>query len=77
MRTLQNMLKLDLILGISNYKFDRPLPKEINKKAIELKKDQLGRKIMRKFFGLIAKPIVTWQMTVVKMKKQKAQKSES
>ena len=35
--------------------FDRMLPKEKNKKVIRLMKDELGRKIKRKFDGLTAK----------------------
>ena len=34
--------------------FDRMLPKEKNKKVIRLMKDELGRKIKRKFDGLTA-----------------------
>ena len=37
---------------ISNYELDIPLPKGKNKKVIGLKKDELGRKIMIKFFEL-------------------------
>ena len=35
--------------------FDRMLPKEKNKKVIRLMKDELGRKIKRRFDGLTAK----------------------
>ena len=37
-----------------NYELDRPLPKGKNKKVIELMNDELGRKIMTKYFGLRA-----------------------
>ena len=36
----------------SNYELDRSLPKEKRKKATRLMKDELGRKIMKKFVGL-------------------------
>ena len=39
----------------SNYELDRSLPKIKNKKVIELMEEELGGKIMRKFFGLRGK----------------------
>ena len=39
----------------SSYGLNRPLPKGENKKAIRLKKDELGGKIITKFVGLRAK----------------------
>ena len=38
-----------------NYELDRPFPIGKNKKAIKLMKDELGRKIMKKFVGLRAR----------------------
>ena len=38
----------------SNYELERPLPKEKNQKVIELMKDELGEKVMKKFVGLRA-----------------------
>ena len=38
-----------------NYELDRLIPKIKNKKVIVLMKDELGRQVMRKFFGLKAK----------------------
>ena len=35
----------------SNYELERPLPKEKNQKVIELMKDELGGKVMKKFVG--------------------------
>ena len=46
---------VDTRFNTSNYELERPLPKGKNKRVIESMKDELGAKIMRKFFGLIPK----------------------
>ena len=43
---------VDTRLDTLNYELDRTLPKETNKKVIELMKYELGGKIMTIFFGL-------------------------
>ena len=64
-------------LDVTNYELDRPLPKAKNKKVIGLMKDELGRKITTKVVGLRAKTYSYLIDMVVKIKKQKAQKSVS
>ena len=59
----------------SNYELDNCL-KEKNKKAIRLMKDELGRKIMRKFAGLRAN-IYSYLIDDGSEDRQKAQKSKS
>ena len=51
-KKLQEMLKKGLILQIE---LSRPLPKEKKKKVVELMKDELGGKSMKKFVRLITK----------------------
>ena len=46
---------LETRFDTSNYELDRPLPKEKNKKVIELMKDEFGGKVMKKFVGLRGK----------------------
>ena len=62
-----------------NYEFelDRALPKGRNKKVIELMKGELDGKIMAKFVGLRAKTYSYLVDMLVKIKKQKTQKSVS
>ena len=42
-------------MDTSNYELNRPFLEGKNKKVIELMKDELGGKIMKKIFGLRAK----------------------
>ena len=58
----------------SNYKLDRPLTKERNKKVTGLMKDELGRKIMIKFVGLRVKTYSYLINDASKDKKQKIQR---
>ena len=58
----------------SNYKLDRPLNKERNKKVTGLMKDELGRKIMIKFVGLRVKTYSYLINDASKDKKQKVQR---
>ena len=46
---------VEIRFDTSNYQLERPLPNGNNKKIIGLMKYELGRKIMTKFVGLIAK----------------------
>ena len=46
---------VEIRFDTSNYELERPLPNGKNKKTIGIMKYELGRKIMTKFVGLIAK----------------------
>ena len=72
-KTLQKMLKLDLILQIMNWKDQ--YQKEKNKKVIGLMKDELGGKIMMQFVRLRAKTYSYLIGDGSEKMKQKAQKS--
>ena len=64
-------------LDTSSYELDRPLPNK-NEKIIGLMKDELGRKVITKFFGLRPKTYNYFIDDVSEdKKKQKAQKAVS
>ena len=46
---------VEIRFDTSKYELDRPLSKEKNKNVIKIMKEELGRKIMKEFFGLRAK----------------------
>ena len=61
----------------SNFEGDRPLPKRKKKNVIGLMKVDLGGNIMKEFLELRAKTHSYLKTTMMKIKKQKAQKSMS
>ena len=58
----------------SNYTFDRPLPTGINKKLIDLMKDEFGGDIITKFVALRPKAYLYVTNNFIKMKKAKGTK---
>ena len=58
----------------SNYTFDRPLPKGVNKKVIGLMKDELGRDIITEFVALRPKAYSYITNDFIEMKKAKGTK---
>ena len=56
----------------SHYEAGRPLPKKINKKVIDIMKDELGRKIMTEFVALRPKKY-SYLMMIRMLKKLKEQ----
>ena len=65
---------VEIRFDTSNYELDRPFPKGKIKKVIGLMKDKLSGKIMIRFVELRAKTDSYVLITVVKIKKQKAEK---
>ena len=61
----------------ANFEKDRPLPKGKNQKVIALMKDELNGQIMKEFVRLRAKTYSYLKTTMMKIKKQKKQKSVS
>ena len=64
-------------LGTSYYELNRPLSKGRNKKVNCIMKDELGLRIMNKFWGLRTKTYSYLVYQGVKIKTQKAQKNVS
>ena len=61
----------------SNCEVDRPLPKGMNKQVIGLMKDQLRRKIIKKFVALRSKTYSYLKMMIRMLKNLKKQKNRN
>ena len=74
---IDNAENVETRCGTSNFELDRSLPNGKTKKVIGLMEDELGVQIMKEIVGLKAKTYSSLKKAMIKIKKEKAQKSLS